>query len=68
MASWRNDFGWGVPAADGFGRGGLGALLTPVMDGYHVLRQGHRVRFIYETPGQDGFPHRATEVRPLSEA
>jgi CspA family cold shock protein len=36
-----------------------------MMDGYKSLSVGQGVRFEYESPGQDGFPHRAASVRPL---
>ncbi|MDQ3641415.1 MAG: cold shock domain-containing protein [Actinomycetota bacterium] len=30
--------------------------------GYRSLKPGEAVQFTYETPGQDGYPHRALRV------
>jgi CspA family cold shock protein len=56
---------------------GCGALASPAvegevwahfaqveMEGYRTLTSGQPVTFTYETPRQDGCPHRAVSVRP----
>jgi len=35
--------------------------------GFRQLKAGQQVQFWYDTPGQDGYDHRATLVRPLDE-
>jgi len=63
---WNDEEGWGAlasPDVDGEVWAHFSKLL---MDGYKSLRVGQPVRFEYETPRQDGYPHRAASVRPLS--
>jgi cold shock CspA family protein len=64
----HDELGWGVLAADELDGGVWAHFSVVVMEGSRSLRQGQPVRFMYETPGQDGFAHLATEVRPLREA
>jgi cold shock CspA family protein len=63
---WNDEEGWGSVSAPGLE--GEVWILFPmlVMDGYGSLTPGQRVRFTYETPGQDGFPHRGIEVWPTA--
>jgi CspA family cold shock protein len=61
---WNDEEGWGVLASPSV-RGGVWAHFSMIqMDGYRSLTAGRSVRFTYETPGQDGYPHRAVSVRP----
>jgi CspA family cold shock protein len=62
---WNAGEGWGV----------VDSLDTPggcwvhfshiVASGHPALRPGQRVVLEWETPGQDGYPYRATRVRPM---
>lgn len=62
VVSWNDEEGWGVvssPAVDGE----VWTHFSNIkVTGYKSLRAGEAVRFTYETPGQDGFPHRAVSV------
>jgi CspA family cold shock protein len=61
---WNNEAGWGAvasPAVDGE----VWVHFSNIEGtGYKSLRVGQRVTFTYETPGQDGYPHRALSVMP----
>jgi cold shock protein len=62
---WHDDEGWGViasPAVDGEVWTHFSNI---VGTGYRSLRRGQAVRLRYETPGQDGYPHRAVSVEAL---
>ena len=62
---WRSEEGWGVlvsPEIEGTAFAHFSAIDAT---GYRDLQPGERVRFRYETPGQDGCDHRATYVKPL---
>ena len=60
--SWSDDEAWGVlvsPDVDGEVWGHFSNIDAV---GYRSLKPGQAVRFTYETPGQDGYPHRAHRV------
>jgi len=62
---WDDEEEWGALASPEV-EGEVGAFFGNLkMDGYRSLRVGQPVRFEYETPGQDGYPHRAVSVQPL---
>ncbi len=61
---WHTDEGWGAvasPDVDGDVWTHFSNIRGP---GFKVLSAGQPVRFTYETPGQDGFSHRAVSVEP----
>jgi cold shock protein len=61
---WNNEEGWGALAAPEVS-GEVWAHFADIeMDGYRSLSLGQAVCFRYETPGQDGYPHRAIDIRP----
>ena len=61
---WDDEEGWGALASPAV-QGEVWAHFAQVqMEGYGSLTSGQPVRFTYETPGQDGYPHRALSVRP----
>ena len=64
VVTWHDEKGWGVlasPEVDGQ----VWAHFSNIRgSGYRSLVPGQPVRFTYITPGQDGFPHRATTVQP----
>ena len=62
---WNDDLGWGALASPAVEGEVWAHFSHVVMEGYSSLRPSQRVRFTYETPGQDGYPHRAISVRPL---
>lgn len=60
--SWSDDEGWGVlasPVVEGQVWCHFSSVDAP---GYRSLKPGVAVTFTYETPGQDGYPHRAHRV------
>jgi CspA family cold shock protein len=63
VAAWHCDRGWGVlrsAAVDG----DVWAHFSNIdATGYRSLEVGETVTFTYETPGQDGYPHRARRVK-----
>lgn len=62
---WNDEEGWGALASDDV-EGEVWAHFSNVNGtGYRTLRPGQRVRFTYETPGQDGYPHRAITIDSL---
>ena len=64
VAMWNDEEGWGALASPAIEGEVWAHFSNLVMDGYKTLRAGQRVSFTYETPGQDGYPHRAISVRP----
>jgi CspA family cold shock protein len=63
---WHDDKGWGAVASPAV-EGEVWTHFSNIeMDGFHRLDVGEPVRFTYETPGQDGYPHRAITVRRLA--
>jgi CspA family cold shock protein len=61
--SWSDDEGWGVLASPDVD-GGVWAHFSNIdAVGYRSLKPGEAVQFTFETPGQDGNPHRAVRVR-----
>jgi CspA family cold shock protein len=61
---WNDDEGWGALASPAV-EGEVWVHFSNIaMEGYRSLRAGQSVRFTYQTPGQDGYPHRAISVRP----
>lgn len=64
VVRWNDEEGWGVLASPSV-RGEVWAHFSMIaMDGHRSLVAGQPVVFTYETPGQDGYPHRAVSVRP----
>jgi hypothetical protein len=62
VALWLGEEGWGAVASPAV-EGEVWTLLADIVaDGYRELREGEAVTFVYETPGQDGYPHRAVWV------
>lgn len=60
--SWSDDEGWGVLASPDVD-GQVWAHFSNIdAVGYRSLKPGEAVSFTYETPGQDGYPHRAIRV------
>lgn len=60
--SWSDDEGWGVlasPDVDGQVWCHFSNIDAP---GYRSLKPDGAVLFTYETPGQDGYRHRARRV------
>jgi CspA family cold shock protein len=64
VVAWHDESGWGVLASPSV-QGRVWTFFSNInMKGYRTLKRGQTVRFTYETPGQDGYPHRAVSVRP----
>jgi cold shock CspA family protein len=64
VVAWHDELGWGVLASPSV-KGEVWAHFSSIGGkGYRVLVPGQAVTFTYETPGQDGFPHRAVSVIP----
>jgi CspA family cold shock protein len=64
VARWNDQEGWGVLVSPSV-LGKVWAHFSMIeMDGYRTLNPGQEVTFTYETPGQDGYPHRALSVGP----
>jgi cold shock protein len=61
---WNDDEGWGALASSAVDGEVWAYFSYVIMDGYKTLRPGQPVSFTYETPGQDGYPHRAISVWP----
>lgn len=62
---WHDEEGWGAVRPDGAG-GEAWVHFSNIRDtGSIQLTVGERVRILYETPGQDGYPHRAVWVDRL---
>jgi cold shock protein len=62
VTRWNAEEGWGAvssAAVDGEVFVHFSAIAG---EGYRELEVGEPVRFRYETPGQDGYPHRARSV------
>jgi CspA family cold shock protein len=66
VAMWNDEEGWGAVASAAV----EGAVWTHyskvVSDGYRTLTPGDSVSFTDETPGQDGYPHRALSVERVA--
>lgn len=63
VVAWHEERGWGVLASPSV-EGKVWAHFSSIKaDGYRTLTPGQAVTFTYETPGQDGYPHRAISVR-----
>ena len=61
---WSDEEGWGAVASS-LVDGEVWTHFSDLdMEGYRTLTPGQPVTFTYETPGQDGYPHRALSVRP----
>jgi cold shock CspA family protein len=63
VVRWNDDEGWGVLASPAVSGKVWAHFSNIVGTGYKTLHPGQSVTFIYETPGQDGFPHRAIAVQ-----
>ena len=63
VREWHEDEGWGVLDSDATPGGCWAHFSSLDMDGYRSLKTAQVVEFTVETPGQDGFDFRATEVR-----
>lgn len=64
VSEWHDAEGWGVIDAAGTPGPCWTHFSTIVMNGYHALAVGQRVRFEWQAPGQDGYPCRAVRVWP----
>jgi CspA family cold shock protein len=62
VVMWNDDEGWGTVASPDVSGEVWAHFSTVAGDGYRSLSAGQSVSFTYETPGQDGFPHRAVSV------
>lgn len=63
---WSNEHGWGAFASPDVD-GEVWAHYSNIEGGgYRTLTPGERVTFTYETPGQDGYPHRAVSIEQKS--
>ena len=59
---WHDKKGWGTltsPVVDGEVWAHFSSI---VGTGYKTMTAGEAVSIVYETPGQDGYPHRAVSV------
>ena len=65
VREWHPDDGWGVIDSDGTPGGCWAHFSVVEMEGYKALSAGDPVELTWETPGQDGYDHRATRVVPL---
>lgn len=79
MRNWHREEGWGVIESpdtpggcwlhfshlwrDGIPEAGPGEVVE-VTGGYREVFEGETVDFDWQTPGQDGYKFRATNVRP----
>ncbi|MGI8682148.1 MAG: cold-shock protein [Mycobacteriales bacterium] len=61
---WKTEDGWGVIDSPGTPGGCWAHFSVVAMEGYRTLVVGQRVRFVAQSPGQDGYAFRATEVIP----
>jgi cold shock protein len=62
IAVWHDEEGWGVIRSHDVD-GEIWAHFSNIeMSGYHELHTDEEVRLTYETPGQDGYPHRAITI------
>ena len=64
VVSWNRDEGWGVVEALSVDGQVWTHFSHILIQGYKTLEPGQRITFTYETPGQDGYPHRALSVEP----
>lgn len=60
VREWRADEGWGVLDLEGVDGGCCAHFSCAAMDGYVSFTAGDEVVAEFETPGQDGYAHRAT--------
>jgi CspA family cold shock protein len=62
VSVWHSDESWGaIGSPDVVGE--IWAHFSNIeMSGYHELHEGEHVTLTYETPGQDGYPHRAISI------
>jgi len=59
---WHDELGWGVLASKSV-KGEVWTHFSNIKgEGYRTLKRGDAITFTYETPGQDGYPHRAISV------
>ena len=62
VVAWHDELGWGVLTSPSV-NGQVWVHFSNITgNGYRALTRGQAVTFTYETPGQDGYPHRATRV------
>ena len=64
IREWNSDEGWGVIDAADTPGGCWAHFGAAAVDGYADFEAGDPVRFEWESPGQDGFPFRATRLWP----
>lgn len=62
---WHDEEGWGAVASPEVEGQVWVHFSVVVMAGHRTLTPGQVVRFTYQTPGQDGYPHSARRVTPL---
>jgi cold shock protein len=62
VAVWHSDEGWGaIRSSDVIGE--IWAHFSNIKGpGYRALVDGEHVTLTYESPGQDGYPHRAISI------
>jgi cold shock protein len=64
VVHWDDEEGWGSLASPVVEGKVWEHFAQLEVEGYRALTPGQSVTFTYETPGQDGYPHRALSVRP----
>ena len=64
IREWHAAEGWGVVDSDDTPGGCWVHFSLVAVDGYVEFRPGDRVRFTFESPGQDGWPFRAVRLWP----
>jgi CspA family cold shock protein len=64
VSVWHEDEGWGAIRSRDV-EGEIWAHFAHIAgDGYRTLSADDLVTVTYETPGQDGYPHRAVKITP----
>jgi len=67
VREWWADEGWGILTSPETPSGCWAHFSTLRIDGYRTLVPGQRVSFEWESPGQDGYGHRAVWVAPIDD-
>ena len=68
VREWHSDEGWGVLDLAGVPGGCWAHFSAAAVRGYVTFDAGDEVEAEFETPGQDGYEHRATRFWPVGAA
>ena len=67
VREWHAEDGWGVLDSAETPGGCWGSFMHVDTSGYKTLNAGQRVELDFESPGQDGYPFRATRIVPMGD-